>query len=257
MKFTTVFQTDAGIRKKTNQDSLCIKQAKTREGTVLMAVLCDGLGGLAKGEVASASLIKAFADWFDQDLIFALKEREPLEAVRLQWGDIIQQMNRKIGTYGKLNDLQLGSTVTAFLVLEDDRYLIAHVGDSRLYQISDWEIQQLTTDQSVVAHEIRLGHLTEKEAEDDPRRNILLQCVGASRVVEPQFIQGKIKQGECYMLCSDGFWRRLSQEEMLGGLAPCQNPDDRSLEAHLAALVECDKEREETDNISVIAIKVE
>ena len=67
MGFLSVLHSDVGIKKNTNQDSVLIKVASTDYGEVMLAVVCDGMGGLAKGEVASAALIKAFSDWFEQE----------------------------------------------------------------------------------------------------------------------------------------------------------------------------------------------
>ena len=68
MKYLVTADTDIGITKKTNQDSLLIKHGSYEDGELLLAVVCDGMGGLAKGEVASASVITAFAKWFDNEL---------------------------------------------------------------------------------------------------------------------------------------------------------------------------------------------
>ena len=66
MGFLSIAHSDVGIKKNTNQDSVLIKQASTDYGEVLLSVICDGMGGLAKGEVASAALIRAFSDWFEK-----------------------------------------------------------------------------------------------------------------------------------------------------------------------------------------------
>ena len=72
MKYLVTADTDIGITKKTNQDSLLIKHGSYEDGELLLAVVCDGMGGLAKGEVASASVITAFAKWFDNELPYEL-----------------------------------------------------------------------------------------------------------------------------------------------------------------------------------------
>ena len=82
----------------------------------------------------------------------------------------------------------------------EDRYYIIHVGDSRVYELTD-KMEQLTQDQTLVAREIAAGRLTPEQAETDSRRSILLQCIGASPVVEPDFIRGYITQNASYLLC--------------------------------------------------------
>ena len=73
MRYMVTADTDVGIAKANNQDSVLIKHASTDIGEVLMAIVCDGMGGLAKGELASATVVKAFSKWFDEELPFELE----------------------------------------------------------------------------------------------------------------------------------------------------------------------------------------
>ena len=75
MNYLFALHTDVGIKKKTNQDSLCVKEASTPNGNILMALVCDGMGGLEKGEVASATIIKAFSKWFQEELPYDLSKK--------------------------------------------------------------------------------------------------------------------------------------------------------------------------------------
>ena len=82
MEFLSVLHSDVGIRKKTNQDSVLIKEAMTDYGRIMLAVICDGMGGLAKGEIASASLIRAFLSWFEKDFPEILYNERNKEGIR-------------------------------------------------------------------------------------------------------------------------------------------------------------------------------
>lgn len=255
MKYEIAVQTDIGIKKDTNQDSCCVKEAVTEKGNILFAVICDGMGGLAKGEVASATLVKTFSNWFEKELPEILARENPIGEVEYRWERMIKEQNQNISGYGKKLRLQLGSTITAILVLEDGKYLIGHVGDSRAYRITDVEITPLTEDQTVVAKEVKQGKLTPEEAENDPRRNVLLQCVGASRIVEPVFYYGTVQSNECYMLCSDGFRHVITNDEILETFAPSNNPDEETMNRHITDLIELNKFRHENDNITSLLIK--
>ena len=255
MNYKIAVHTDIGIKKETNQDSCCVKEAKTDKGTILFAILCDGMGGLAKGEVASASLIKRFENWFEKELPLTLSENDVIDAVKFTWDRIIKEQNQEIAAYGNTLRIQLGTTVTAILILENNDYIVVHVGDSRLYRITDTEIEVLTEDQTLVANEVKLGHLTPEQAEADPRRNVLLQCVGASRIVEPAFISGKVFVNECFMLCSDGFRHVVTANEISTKFAPSNNDDEDVMKSNIVELVELNKTRGEADNISAILIK--
>jgi serine/threonine protein phosphatase PrpC len=255
LEYKISVHTDIGTRKETNQDSCCVKEAKTDQGTILFAILCDGMGGLAKGEVASATLIKRFENWFENELPHTLSEKDVIGKIKLTWDRIIKEQNQEIASYGNTLKIQLGTTVTALLILENNDYIVVHVGDSRLYRITDSEIEVLTEDQTLVANEVKLGRLTPEQAETDPRRNVLLQCVGASRIVEPAFVMGKAFSDECYMLCSDGFRHVVTSNEILTKFAPSNNADEDAMKNNIIELVELNKTRGETDNISAILVK--
>ena len=254
MEVLTAAYSDIGIKKATNQDSLCIKIADTSLGKVVLAVICDGMGGLAKGEVASASVIHAFSDWFEQELPVQLADGDRDE-IRYRWDRIIKEQNQRIAEYGRKIGIQLGTTVTALLIIDSTFMLIGHVGDSRVY-VLDQKLEILTEDQTVVGREVRRGTLTPEQAEVDPRRNVLLQCIGASKLVEPQFIPGTPKRGEVYMLCSDGFRHMLSEAEIYHAFLPSSLMDEAIMEQKAKELVELNKQRQETDNITVVLVKL-
>lgn len=256
MDFQFGAHTDVGIKKETNQDSLCIMQGQTDNGNLLMAIMCDGMGGLDKGEVASASVIKAFSDWFNEKLPSLLGLKKSMDEVRYCWDRMIKKLNLDIADYGRQLKIQLGSTLTGILIFENGDYLIGHIGDSRAYCIDDINIKMLTGDQTVIANEINHGRLTVEQAENDPRKNVLLQCIGASKIVEPEFIYGKAKANECYMLCSDGFRHVISSEEIKIAFAPANNSSEEMINENLVKLVELNKSRGECDNISAVLIRI-
>ena len=214
MRYLATADTDVGISKSTNQDSVLIKHASTNAGEVLMAIVCDGMGGLAKGELASATVIREFARWFDEDLVFELENLD-MRVIGGKWELMLKYLNAKILKYGAVKNTSLGTTFSGILFV-GNQYVIAHVGDTRIYQIGA-TMHQLTTDQTFVAREISRGTMTLEQAKTDKRRNLLLQCVGASNVVEPQIIYGKAERGT-YMLCSDGFRHEITEAEMYGAL---------------------------------------
>lgn len=219
-----------------------------------MAVLCDGMGGLSYGEVASATVVRRFAQWFEQELPAKLRGLS-CEVVKKEWVSLVQQLNEKLWVYGKKNDVQLGTTVTAIFILEYGNYVIIHVGDSRAYRITKNNIEQLTEDQSLVAREVKKGNITKEQAAVDSRKNILLQCIGVSKNVEPECIEGNAISGEIILLCTDGFRHKLTEEELLGKINGSITETEAEIQQALAMLVNENEERGETDNISAIMIK--
>lgn len=253
MKFIGTVATDIGITKDTNQDSMCLKIASTQNyGQIAMAVVCDGMGGLEKGELASATVIRTFAEWFDKILPRRMNGYS-WNALAEEWEKLVKVQNYKILEYGKKIGVNLGTTLSAMLVI-DKKYMIIHVGDSRVYKINK-HIEQLTEDQTFIAREIKRGTMTLEQAEKDSRRNMLLQCVGASKTVEPQIIYGDINPNEVYIICSDGFRHVITSDEILNCLAPSKLKDVGVIDKVLKDLIETVKIRKERDNISVALLK--
>lgn len=253
MNFIVSATTDIGTTKSTNQDSLTVKVLNTSQGKMVFAVLCDGMGGLAKGEVASATVVGAFDNWVKNEL--PLLCNTPIEdsVIRSQWDRIITEQNNRIKTYGARQGVRLGTTAVVML-LTQTRYYIMNVGDSRAYELTD-NIRQLTADQTFVAREVALGNMTEAEAEVDERRSVLLQCVGASDEVYPDMFFGDTKENAVYMLCSDGFRHEISGNEIYASLQPNLLCDEATMQQNTVNLIELNKQREERDNISVVLVR--
>lgn len=253
MRYITAYASDIGIRKETNQDAILIKKARTDQGEILFAVICDGMGGLEKGEVASKEVIGRLGKWFHEELPQMLYEGLKEEKLRKKWKDIVVEENEKLGAFGRKHNVNLGTTLTALLVVEENYYVV-HVGDSRIYELSD-TLYQITEDQTLVAKEIAAGRLAEEQAETDPRRSILLQCIGASQIVEPVFYRGKIKEHATYLVCSDGLRHMCTPMEMWNRFCADANPDEKAMKNNLLEFIEMLKQRKEKDNISGILIK--
>lgn len=252
--FVAIADTDIGNTKDINQDSVLVKHAKTEDKEVLMAIICDGMGGLALGELASATVIRGFANWFDKELPYELQHLD-MQIIAENWKLLIKELNLKILEFSQsMKGQGIGTTFSGLLVV-DDLYLIVHVGDTRVYYIGQ-DIKQLTTDQTFIAREISRGNMTLEQAKTDKRRNMLLQCIGASKNVEPEVLMGRTQSG-VYMLCSDGFRHEITEEEMYQSLCKDALIDKESMHKNARKLIDLVKSRNEKDNISVVVIKAE
>lgn len=272
MLFKAAGYSTKGAVKPSNQDSFLIKVANTSLGDVALVVVADGMGGLSKGELASAQVVRAMDQWFENKLPGYLEAMGSSVAglerlVEAQWNGLVQELNISILQYGKRNRLNLGTTFTAMLCV-GSRYSIAHVGDSRVYQISEGEAKQLTEDQTLVQRELSAGRITEEEALVHPQRNVLLQCVGASREVMPQVVSGALNKGAAYLLCSDGFRHELTEEELSERFAPAvlaglwnssseDLPRYEGIETRIRECVEQLETRGEKDNITAVVLSLE
>lgn len=251
MRYMSVAETDIGIVRNINQDGILIKYTTYEDKEVLMAIICDGVGGLSKGEIASTTVIREFERWFSTELLYELKNTD-MDVIGGKWSLMLKTLNITIKEYGQRLGERLGTTFTGALFV-DDKYVIVHVGDTRMYYIGTF-LEQLTCDHTYIAREVFRGNLTLEEAKVDKRRNILLQCVGASEKVMPQVICGKVKPG-VYMLCSDGFRHKITENEICEYFNIKFLKDKQAMLSQCRRLIQLNKQRKETDNISVILIK--
>lgn len=253
MRFMATADTDKGIVRDTNQDSLMIKHGQYAGGEIVLAAVCDGMGGLSKGELASATVIREFSRWFCEELPYELENLD-LQVVGEKWSLLLHELNHRIFAYGQQRHLTMGTTFTGILIVHD-KYVIAHVGDTRVYHIGS-TLRQLTEDQTYVSREIKRGRMTAEQAKTDKRRNMLLQCVGASQQLEPEIICGTCEKG-AYLICSDGFRHEITESEIYGSLNPVNFNSRETMHSNAKYLIELVKQRREKDNISLILIKAD
>lgn len=254
MNFIISADTDIGTTKSTNQDSLALKIINTSRGRMAFGILCDGMGGLDKGEVASAAVINAFDHWIKEDLPSLCNSELQDNVIKSEWEQIVTTQNEKLHKYGAQYGTAMGTTLVAILITET-RYYLMNVGDSRAYLLNNQSIQQLTEDQTFIAREIKLGNMTYEQAQLDPRKNVLLQCIGASDAVYPDMFFGTPNTNDMFLLCSDGFRHEVKENEIFEQLNPATVYDAFSMQQNARILIDRNKERQERDNISVAMIR--
>lgn len=253
MNYIAAAMTDKGSFRKVNQDSLCIKIADTdNHGQVVMAVICDGMGGFSKGELASATLVQSFSNWYENIFPEIINDCD-MQTLSKRWQKMIAHQNDIIMRYGTTLDIKLGTTISALLII-DNKYMIMHVGDSRIYKVSD-TIEQLTVDHTLVAREVLQGKITADEAKHDKRKHVLLQCVGASKIIEPHVVCGEVDSGDIFFMCSDGLYNTFDDEEILNIIVANDNKSVGELRSLCSLMIESAKSNGERDNISAAIIK--
>lgn len=255
MQFKICAHTDTGIRKRTNQDSVLIQTARTDKGLALLAAVCDGMGGLARGELASATVVRRLSAWFEQGFSALFLGKMTELAFQESMFLFVRQVNEDIRAYSRSHHAEMGTTM-AVLLIADHSYYIANIGDSRIYLLGD-RLRQLTRDQTWVQREVEEGRLTDEAALRHPRRNVLTQCIGASSQVCPEYACGRAKPGSMFLLCSDGFRHELSPLELYAYLNPQRLTQEQEMKEGLLRLTELNKYRGEIDNISAALIRVD
>ncbi len=261
--YTVAAQTDVGTTKTVNQDSLTVKVANTLCGEAAFAVMCDGMGGLEQGEIASTLVVRAYEQWFLRELPQLLSRGFSEDRLKQVWHHLANECNERVMEYGR-GRAAMGTTLTALLLLEG-RYYISHVGDCRVYVMGNG-MEQLTADQTYVAREVALGHMTPEQALNDARRNVLLQCIGTVSSVKPDFLMGDFYAGDSFLVCSDGFRNNLTEAdiykychttlEKMDWLVAKRMENSHFMNGRLRGIIDSLKERGERDNISVVLLKV-
>lgn len=251
--FVVGAHTDVGIKKKVNQDSIFFESAETPCGLIALAAICDGMGGLSYGERASAEMTVMLGNWFENSLAAMVSHDNAvisLDTFKEQMDFLVSQADKAIR-----NKISSSSgTTLAALFLAQGIYYTANVGDSRVYHLSGGKLLQLTKDQTLVQRELDAGRITEADIPHHPDRSVLLQCIGASEFIEPEFTTGSYQEGDIFLLCSDGFRHVVTPTEITNALTGTSTEEE--LTATLHELTELNMRRGEKDNVSAIAIKI-
>ena len=157
MKYIAAADTDIGTFKSINQDGLCVKTAETDTASAALILVCDGMGGLSKGELASAEVVRSFADWFDNELPYEIDSWNWENAAR-RTIKRLRMLNDKLVRYGAENNMKAGTTATGIIAVNSG-YMTFHAGDTRIYKISG-DLRQLTDDHTYVNREIKRGNMS-------------------------------------------------------------------------------------------------
>ena len=246
MNYIIAAATDKGQYRKSNQDSILTCKKEINGETIVLGVLCDGMGGLAYGDVASHLAIKLFDEWFER-FTFDKSNVSSVERVLKEWNALISDINLQIYNYSSSlpTKVKMGTTLSAILLLKGC-YVIGHVGDSRVYVANQNRILQLTEDHSLLATEIREGRITLAESRYDSRKHLLIRSVGVKDEINPQLLSGKIYANDSFLLCSDGLWNKIEDFEI--------QQEAISQDPGVERLIGMARNRNEKDNISVIKI---
>ena len=219
-----------------------------------MAAVCDGMGGRARGELASSTAVQELSEWFDDRLPLLFADGYDIVSLRAGIEFVIRRISSFIENYGQRHDVQIGTTLT-MLILYDGHCVTANVGDSRAYAVGTTAFQ-MTKDHSVVQRDIDSGLLCPEAAETDKRRNILTQCLGETSSLSPDIVEQNVGLDVHFLLCSDGFRHKLPLQEMREVISECTDENGARLEKVLSVLAQRVMDRGETDNITAVCVRL-
>jgi PPM family protein phosphatase len=227
-------KTDTGRQRQANEDSYYAKAP-------LFAV-ADGMGGAQAGEVASRIAAGAFEHG-------KVDDETPAEG---QLEEIAQEANREIHKLAQEDSSRagMGTTLTAAMV-RDDEVAFGHVGDSRAYLLRNGELKRLTKDHSLVEELRRQGRLTEEQAEEHPQRSIITRALGPEPSVNVDTMTFPARDGDVFLLCSDGLTTMVSDDQIREILT-----GSRNLRGAVNKLVEAANRGGGRDNITAVAFRL-
>jgi PPM family protein phosphatase len=257
-------KTDLGLSREHNEDTFLVADLSSGHANLQpdvrshevgprgsLFMVADGMGGAAAGELASAMA----ADSIYRHLSTAWAEDTEVSAARFAYRmkEAVELANQQIYAYAREHpDVRgMGTTVTAAGIFGDELYL-TQIGDSRGYLIRNGEAFQLTKDQSLTQRLVDAGELTEEEAEQSERRNIILQALGPDPRVKVDLSRQRLRRGDILILCSDGLSGVVKREEFSQMVA-----ETADLPSLCGALIDLANERGGPDNVTVVAARFE
>jgi len=226
---------DKGYRRSVNEDSLLARSP--------IFAVADGMGGHTAGDFASAAVVTRLAEQVGTAFMDAERLNTALRAA-------VDDMGKGVGK----TDLGTGTTVTGVaLTVEEDApcWLVFNIGDSRVYQLLDGELSQLTTDHSIVQELLDAGAITPAEAEVHPHSNVITRAVGFNEDPVPDFSLVPIVAGSRLLVCSDGLTKELTEH----GIRHFLGTGDTVIDA-AGALVDAALGNGGRDNVTVIVLEV-
>ncbi len=230
-------RSDVGKIRKQNEDN--IRVVRNQLGHILLLV-ADGMGGHNAGEVASYLACQEIGNSFERikhETDYKVYIKESL----LNANTVIYRESLVNSEYSKMG------TTASMLIYDGQRVYIGHIGDSRIYYISDSKIIQVTKDHTVVESMIAAGRMTVEEAKRSRHRNVLLQALGTSNKITIDIKEIKIPRKFKFLLCSDGLTGEVTDEE----IKKYAN-QDLDLQGRVDSLIDLANTKDGSDNVSII-----
>jgi len=213
------YLTNRGRRREHNEDNLYVFSPSDTpyRGAGMLFAVADGMGGHAGGEFASRIAVETLGKYYEHYTeATGGSGNGPTVDFEIAVRDLISEANAVIYSQSQSSPILRGMGTTLTLaVLNDQELSLGQIGDSRAYLIRNGKIEQLTNDHSLVAEQLRMGLITEEEAQYHPAKNIITRALGTKEHVESDFYSVQLEIDDRVILCSDGLHGVVDDQEML------------------------------------------
>jgi len=236
---------DTGNVRDNNQDAIQSYEPQdtdTLESHGTLYAVADGMGGYEHGGIASTLALETFFNAF-----YSGKPQKPQANLK----HALHAANTALIREAQSLNARMGTTLSALNIFHKECH-IAHVGDSRIYQVRGRKAKCLTQDHTAVGELVRLGVLSPDKVRTHERRSILQKCLGMYLFVMPDIQRHPVQEGDYFVLCSDGIWGYVEDDEFGQIVHDLRHPDEIG-----AALGQRALEHKSDDNVSALVIYVE
>lgn len=243
--------TDVGMHRDHNEDAVA------SDLTIGLLLLADGMGGYKAGEVASEIAVLMIAAEITEALHTADNNKKETSSLMPESKLLLEAVNKTNAAIYNISKSQpqcagMGTTLVAGL-FADNKLIVGHIGDSRLYRMRDEVLTQLTEDHSLVQEQINEGLITPAQAKNASHKNLVTRALGIDPYVELELKQFDVEVGDIYLMCSDGLSDLVEDDEIAKILSNAS--DNITLTAK--KMIQAANDEGGSDNISVIIAVVE
>lgn len=247
-----------GLVRALNEDALLALDLRLGASTLGISfglyAVADGIGGHEAGEIASGLALRVLAGTIVRSVLSprlrGQTDRLCQESHSQTLRKAVKAADKQVYVHAQAKGNDMGTTLAAALVVGTTVH-IANVGDSRVYLSQGDGLRQMTTDHSLVAVLVAAGEITPDEIYTHPRRNIITRCLGPQESVEVDLFTEQLQPGHSLLLCSDGLWEMVKDDQIRDAVLGAQDP-----QAACEELVELANQNGGIDNISLIIVKV-
>lgn len=236
--------TDAGLARPDNQDAYAMAEV----AGFTVAIVCDGMGGAAGGQVASTTAVETVLDELKRSLRQEMDETQLMQAVLYAIACANDAIHRCADEKEELS--RMGTTLVCAICRPTGEALLCNIGDSRGYHLSGDGIKQITRDHSVVEHMVERGELTHAQARRHPNRNLITRALGPDETAQADTFTITLQEGEFLLLCTDGLVNTVSEQEMLFEVI-----HESDLEGCLGRLLQIAQDNGAPDNVTAVLMK--